>query len=253
MNIQNNEPILRVQDLKKVFGSSLAVDGISFDVFKGRTFCLAGESGSGKTTLARMLADLIPATSGEVLFLGQKKAEKNSAQRKLFRKSVQIVFQDPFASLNPRLSIAASVTEPLIIQRMCKKHEITDRAKSLLMLVGLPEEYVFRYPHEISGGECQRVCIARALSVEPEVIILDEPLSSLDFSVQRKIQALLLKLKQDKGLTYIFITHDLRLAREMSDDILVMKNGRSVEAGTTQKVLSKPSTDYVKELIESAV
>jgi len=247
--------ILRVNDLRKTFSSErgllkteastvLALDGISLDVEQFDTLGIVGESGCGKTTLAKIITRLIPQTSGEVIF--------NPGIIKNFRKDVQIVFQNPYNSLNPKIRIIDIIAEPLIIHKIVPRRTLGCRAAELLAEVGIEESALERYPREFSGGQRQRISIARALSSEPKFLILDEPISSLDLTVQAKMLDLFLELKKRFKLTYIFITHNLALIRYLANKVMVMQNGLIAEQGRTDDIFTHPSDEYTKTLLTAA-
>lgn len=227
-----------------------AVDGIDFSIDEDRIFALVGESGCGKSTVAKLLLRLIPPTSGEIVFQGRNVAELSGDSLKAFRRSVQIVFQDPFASLNPRKNILDTVSEPLRVHRIA--NNIKDKVVDLLSKVGLSSEILNRYPHELSGGQRQRVCIARALAVSPKLIVADEPLSALDVSVQAQILNLLQQLKREYRLSFLFISHDLKVVHYFSDNIAVMYLGKIVEYAKTEDLFMKPLHPYTELLLSSA-
>jgi oligopeptide/dipeptide ABC transporter ATP-binding protein len=229
-----------------------AVDAIDFSLDEDRVFALVGESGCGKSTVARLVLRLIPPTSGEVLFNGQNVFGLTGDALKAFRKSVQIVFQDPFASLNPRKSIMDTISEPLKIHKVVEKYNMKDKVVDLLSKVGLGPDILNRYPHEFSGGQRQRICIARALAVSPKIIVADEPLSALDVSIQAQILNLLQKLKKEYRLSFLFISHDLKVVHYFSDDIGVMYLGKIVEYAKTDVLFMKPFHPYTEVLLASA-
>ena len=254
------KPLLAVDNLKVHFpvrrgllqrtvGHVKAVDGITFNVFKGQTLGLVGESGCGKTTAGRAILQLVRPTSGSVSFNDER---ITPASIKELRKKIQIIFQDPFGSMNPRMTIEAMVTEPMLIQGFgkSKKHRI-DKAAALLEEVGMLPEHLKRYPHEFSGGQRQRICIARALAVEPEFIICDESVSALDVSVQAQVLNLLNDLQESRGLTYIFISHDLSVVKFMADMMAVMKDGQIVEYGPSEAIYRNPREEYTRRLIDA--
>jgi oligopeptide transport system ATP-binding protein len=257
------DPIFKIINLKKYFpvtkglfrkqiGFVKALDNISFSVDKGEVLGIVGESGSGKTTLARILLRLISPSGGKVEFEGSDLFNLNKKELMNFRKRVQIVFQDPHTSLNPRLSIASTVGEGLIIHKLAKnKKDRKNRIAELLNSVGLKPDYMNRYPHEFSGGQRQRIGIARALSVNPEVIIADEPVSSLDVSVQAQILNLFVDLQEKFNLTYIFIAHDLRVVEHISTRIIVMYMGKIVETALKDELYKNPIHPYTKLLLNS--
>jgi peptide/nickel transport system ATP-binding protein len=229
-----------------------AVDGISFNVYPGQTLGLVGESGCGKTTTGRAILRLIEPTGGEVLYCGTKLAALSGGELRAMRGKMQIIFQDPYGSLNPRMTIEAAITEPMVIQRVgANRKERRDRAASLLKEVGLTPNYLRRYPHEFSGGQRQRVCIARALAANPEFIICDESVSSLDVSVQAQVLNLLKELQDKRGLTYIFISHDLSVVKFMADMMAVMNNGKIVEFGPSESIYKNPREAYTRKLINA--
>ncbi len=254
-------PVLRVRDLKvhfpirkgffrKTVGHVKAVDGISFDVYRGQTLGLVGESGCGKTTTGRAIVRLIPATSGTIEIDGEDWAQKSGAELRKVRRKVQIVFQDPYSSLNPRLTVEAMLTEAMAVHHLgTSAADRRARAAVLLEEVGLSAEHLRRYPHEFSGGQRQRLCIARALSVEPEFIICDESVSALDVSVQAQVLNLLKELQEHHGLTYIFISHDLSVVKFMSDMMAVMNQGKIVEFGPSEQIYAAPQEEYTRRLI----
>ena len=232
-------------------GSVSAVDGVDLVLHRKEVLALVGESGSGKSTLARMLLGLEKPTEGELLFEGKRLADYSSQDWKAFRKGVQPVFQDPFGSLNPRMRIGDIIAEPLWIHRLAKGREAKRRVEALLDQVGLDPAFFNRYPHEFSGGQRQRIGIARALATDPQLLILDEPVSSLDLSIQAQILNLLLKLKESRGLTYLFITHDLSLVEILADRVMVMVAGKIVEVAPTETLFSTPAHPYTKKLLEA--
>ena len=257
----SQEPILKVQNLKTwyplrkgVFGRThsyiKSVDDVSFDVYPGETLGLVGESGCGKTTLGRSILRLVEPTSGNVIFEGSDVTQFNNKELREYRRQAQIIFQDPYSSLNPRICIGEAIAEPMMI------HEIEKDAKRrrervcyLLEEVGLEASHYQRYPHEFSGGQRQRICIARALAVNPKLIICDESVSALDVSVQAQVLNLLNRLKKDFHFTYIFISHDLSVVRFMSDRVVVMYNGKIQELNEADELFNNPQNDYTKRLI----
>jgi peptide/nickel transport system ATP-binding protein len=255
--------ILRVRNLRRYFTNRKnifsnqneivkAVDGISFDVYPGETIGLAGESGSGKTTLGRLLIRLTDPTAGKIIFQGRDISTLNAEEIRELRKSMQIIFQDPYSSLDPRQMIGKAILEPMIVHGLHgKRHSQKDKVFELLEKVGLDSKSYNRYPHEFSGGQRQRVCIARALAVEPTFLILDESVSALDVSVQAQVLNLLNQLKKDFGFTYIFISHDLSIVKFMSDRLFIMRNGRFVEMGFPEDLYVKPRDPYTKKLIDA--
>lgn len=254
-------PLLRVENLKvyypikrgllrRVVGYNKAVDDISFEVYKGQTLGLVGESGCGKTTTGRALLRLIPTTGGTVTFEGLNWSGLNGAELRRQRRRMQIVFQDPYSSLNPRMTVEAMLTEAMSVHHLgANPHDRHERAAQLLDEVGLLSEHLYRYPHEFSGGQRQRLCIARALAVEPDFLICDESVSALDVSVQAQVLNLLKDLQERRGLTYIFISHDLSVVKFMSDMMAVMNAGKIVEFGPSDEIYSNPQNEYTRKLI----
>jgi len=258
---RDDSPLLRAVDLVKSYRTARggarggpghdvrAVDGVSLDVPTGMTTALVGESGCGKSTLGRLLLALEPPTRGRVEYRERDLAALDAAELRAFRRRAQIVFQDPFGSLNPRLTVGSMLREALHVHGLARGGAATARVGELLDRVGLGADAALRYPHEFSGGQRQRVGIARALSVEPEFIVLDEPVSALDVSVQAQILNLLRDLQGELGLTYLFVSHDLGVVRNVADRIVVMRAGRVVENGETDRVLSAPEHDYTRDLL----
>ncbi|MGN7986017.1 ABC transporter ATP-binding protein [Pedobacter sp. 22226] len=229
-----------------------AVDQLNFEVFPGETLGLVGESGCGKTTLGRTILRLIQPTSGQIIFNGEDITHINKTDLRKLRKDIQIIFQDPYASLNPRLSIGQSILEPLQVHKLHRNDaERKQKVLELLNKVGLKEEHFNRYPHEFSGGQRQRVVIARALALEPKFIICDESVSALDVSVQAQVLNLIRELQQEFGLTYIFISHDLAVVKHISDRILVMNKGKIEEEGFPEQIFNAPKAEYTRKLIEA--
>jgi len=229
-----------------------AVDGVDFSLGEDKILALVGESGCGKSTVARLILRLIPPTSGQILFQDKdiQKFKRNSLLQ--FRKSVQIIFQDPFASLNPRMTVFDTISEPLKIHKIVQKTDLKDKVISLLNSVGLQADVLNRYPHEFSGGQRQRVCIARALAVSPRVVVADEPLSALDVSIQAQILNILQELQRQSNISFLFISHDLRVIQYFSDEVAVMYLGKIVEHAKTDELFSNPFHPYTMELLSSA-
>jgi oligopeptide transport system ATP-binding protein len=260
---QQQAPLLSVRDLKvhfKVRGEGLfpekrtlkAVNGVSFDLYPGETLGIVGESGCGKSTLARALLNLIPATSGQVVWMGRDMGGAGADGWQQVRKSVQMVFQDPLASLNPRMNIAQIVGEPLRTHHPeLGNDEILARVRALLLRVGMSEAHMYRYPHEFSGGQCQRIGIARALILEPKLIICDEPVSALDVSIQAQIINLLKDLQRERQLALVFIAHDLAVVKHVSQRILVMYLGRVMELANKHALYATPKHPYTRALLSA--
>jgi peptide/nickel transport system ATP-binding protein len=242
---------LDVRALTKDFGSLRAVDDVSFTLRQGTITALVGESGSGKSTVARILARLYPATSGSVFYDGKDVLERYDVKR--YRSSVQMIFQDPFDSLNPVRTISHHLERPVRIHSVVAKRDVTPRVHELLRTVGLvpPEKFAAKYPHELSGGQRQRVAIARALAVNPSVILADEPISMLDVSIRIGILNLMLGLKRELGIAFLYITHDIASARYVADEVLVMYAGQIVEQGPTDSVLLEPLHAYTRLLLSA--
>ncbi|MBY0135503.1 ATP-binding cassette domain-containing protein [Paracoccus yeei] len=224
-----------------------AVKGISFSVDRGKTLAIVGESGSGKSTLARIIALIDPATEGELLIEGKPVDITRGLTREM-RSKVQMVFQNPYGSLNPRQKIGDVLMEPLLLNTDTPAAERRDRAREMLVKVGLPAEHFNRYPHMFSGGQRQRIAIARALMLKPTLLVLDEPVSALDLSVQAQVLNLLADLQDEFNLAYVFISHDLSVVRYIADDVLVMNKGEAVEQGTREAVFANPTHPYTREL-----
>lgn len=250
--------ILRVQHLKKYFttpkGTLHAVDDVNFSIRTGETLGVVGESGCGKSTMGRAILRLHEPTSGKVYFEGRDILGCNKKQLKDLRKDMQIIFQDPFASLNPRMTVSEAIIEPLLVQGIYKASEraaITQRVEKIMNLVGLAKRLVNTYPHELDGGRRQRIGIARALAVNPKFIVCDEPVSALDVSIQAQILNLMQDLQEELNLTYMFITHDLSVVRHFSNDIVVMYLGQMVESAPAKALFKNPMHPYTKALLSA--
>lgn len=228
-----------------------ALDDVSITLKKGSTLAVVGESGSGKSTLARCLLQLHPFESGEVLFQGQSLTQLDSKALRKARKNLQMVFQDPFASLNPRMRVGDIVAEGLLVHGLGNARERVQKVQQMLERVGLHADDVKKYPHQFSGGQRQRIGIARALVLEPEVVVCDEPVSALDVSVQAQILLLLKNLQKEMQLSYVFITHDLRVVRHVADEIVVMNKGKIVEQGDVNTIYQSPQQDYTRDLLNA--
>ena len=242
-------PIRRGFLLDRTVGHVKAVDGVSFEIEEGQTLGLVGESGSGKSTTAYAALQLIRPTAGSVRFLGRELTRLRPEELRRMRREMQIVFQDPYASLNPRMTVGRILAEPLRTHGIGNRRTRRASVARLLELVGLEASYTNRYPHEFSGGQRQRIGIARALALNPKLIVCDEPVSALDVSIQAQILNLLKDLQRDLGLTYLFIAHDLAVVRAMSNTIAVMHEGRIVEQGPAEQVYTQPQTDYTRALL----
>jgi peptide/nickel transport system ATP-binding protein len=251
------EKALKVRDLRVYFPGRIgsppvhALDGVSIDLHRHEILALVGESGSGKTTLGRCVVGLLEPTSGSLEVMGRPLQGLKGPELREFRRRVGFVFQDPAASLNPRMTVAACISEPLRVHRAGTRAERIDKARQLLAAVELPEAFAQRYPHELSGGQRQRVSLARALVMEPELVVADEPTSALDVSVQAKVLEVFVNLQHEMGFACLFITHDLAVVDMLADRIVVMRDGRVVEQGASDQVLRQPQNDYTKALIQA--
>jgi ABC-type oligopeptide transport system ATPase subunit len=258
---RKGEPLLVVRNLKKYFPIKKgilidrtvdyvkAVDDVSFEIYPGRTLGLVGESGSGKSTTGYCVLELLKPTAGSVRFLGEELTTMKKEELRRMRREMQIVFQDPYASLNPRMTVGNIVAEPLLVHKVGTRARRRKTVEELLEVVGFNPDFVNRYPHEFSGGQRQRIGIARALALNPRLIVCDEPVSALDVSIQAQILNLLKDLQAEFGLAYLFVAHDLAVVRTMSDDIAVMNKGEIVEAGPAEQVYTNPKDEYTKALL----
>lgn len=248
-------PVIEVKNLKKYFptprGMLHAVDDVTFTIEKGRTLGVVGESGCGKSTLGRTIIHLHESTGGQIFLDGQDITNLSSKALKAAREKMQIIFQDPYSSLDPRKTVEATIREPLVVSRRFSKKEIERKTKELMELVGIDERLQTAYPHELDGGRRQRVGIARALALDPEFVVCDEPVSALDVSIQAQVLNLLKKLQQEKGLTYMFVTHDMSVVRHISDDICVMYLGQVVEKSPAKELFENPKHPYTKALLSA--
>ena len=265
MNETNVNPILSIQDLYVDYNSQSslslpwekkqiinAVNGVSFNLHEGKTLGIVGETGCGKSTIAKAIIKLTSVKSGQIFWKGNNLLDLNKQQMQKVRKEIQMIFQDPLASLNPRMNIGEIISEPLKTHFPTLNHnQIKKQVQDMMMNVGLLPNLVNRYPHEFSGGQCQRIGIARALILKPKLIICDEPVSSLDVSIQAQVLNLLKSLQNELKLTYIFITHDLSIAKHMSDNIMVLYFGKCVEMKQSKQLFTNPQHEYTKQLIAS--
>jgi len=254
--MDTNRPLLEIIDLKVTFplgkGEVRAVDGVTFSIHRGATLGVVGESGSGKSTIARAVAQLVVPTGGQVIFDGIDLAGLNKKELRGMRPRMQMVFQDPGGSLNEYMRVGKIITEPLFVHRCAKGKELVQRAEELLLQVGLDPEVANRFPHEFSGGQKQRIAIARAIALKPDLLVCDEPTSALDVTVQAKILQLLAKLRDELGLSIMFITHDLAVVNEFCDEVVVVANGKIIERGDVQSGIHNPTHEITKEFVASS-
>lgn len=256
MNFKKETPLIETVELKKHFkvssGILHAVDDINLKIFSGSTVGIVGESGCGKSTLGRTILRLIEPTSGNILYNGESIVKFNKTEMREMRKKMQFIFQDPYSSINPRMSVSEIIAEPMLVNKtLPSKAEMYNKAAELMDIVGLARRLANAYPHELDGGRRQRIGVARALSLDPEFIVCDEPVSALDVSIQAQILNLLMDLQEEMGLTYMFVTHDLSVVKHISDEIVVMYLGRCVEKAPTEKLFSNPLHPYTKALLSS--
>lgn len=250
------QPLIQIKNLKKYFktpyGDLHAVDNVNMKINKGQTLGVVGESGCGKSTLGRTVLRLLEATDGEVLYNGKNILNYGKKEMRDMRKNMQIIFQDPYASLNPRMTVSEIITEPIKVNKIIKNRKaIEKRVFELMEIVGLSERLINSYPHELDGGRRQRIGIARALSLEPKFIVCDEPVSALDVSIQAQVLNLLMDLQDEMGLTYMFITHDLSVVKHISDEIVVMYLGQCVEKAPSKELFKNPLHPYTKALLSA--
>lgn len=246
-------PVTRGVVIQQQIGAVKAVDGVSFTVKAGETLALVGESGCGKSTTGRLILRLLERTAGAVRFEGRDIFALSAAEMRGLRRRLQIVFQDPYASLNPRMTVGDIIAEPMKVHGLGDSAERRRKVEELLSLVGLSAWHAVRYPHEFSGGQRQRIAIARAMVLEPKLVMLDEPTSALDMSVQAQIVDLLRDLQKKRDLAFLFISHDLRVVRALSSYVVVMRAGRVVEEGPTARIFEHPREDYTKALLAAAL
>lgn len=249
-------PLVEVNNLKKYFkspkGMVHAVDNVTFRIQPGTTLGVVGESGCGKSTLGRTILRLLDPTEGTILFEGEDIAKLSDRKMNLMRSKMQMIFQDPYASLNPRMTVSDLIAEPLLVCKICRNRvEAAPKVRELMDIVGLAQRFVNAYPHELDGGRRQRIGIARALAVDPKFIVCDEPVSALDVSIQAQILNLLMDLQEERKLTYMFITHDLSVVRHISDDIMVMYLGQCVEFAPAKELFDNPIHPYTKALLSA--
>jgi ABC-type oligopeptide transport system ATPase subunit len=256
-SVADNDPLVKVQDLVTEFAGSgkgekvRAVDSVSLEIQRHEILGLVGESGSGKSTLGRTILRLLEPAQGSVIFAGEDISHYSHARMKPLRRQMQMIFQDPYASLNPRMTVYDTLAEPLLLHNICNRKTLDKEVYTLMDSVGLTRESVLRYPHEFSGGQRQRIAIGRAIATKPAFLVADEPVSALDVTIQAQILDLLLALVERFNLTMLFISHDLGVVRYLSDRIVVMKEGAFVESGTVQEIFTAPAQDYTRALLSA--
>jgi oligopeptide transport system ATP-binding protein len=250
-DVRTHFPIHRGFLVKRQVGAVKAVDGVTLSVRQGEVLGLVGESGCGKSTLARTILQLVPTTGGAVILNGRNLGEASRAEMLACRRDLQMIFQDPYASLNPRMTVFATLAEPLLVHGVCGASEVRGRVDELMRLVGLAPRFAQKYPHEFSGGQRQRIAIARALALRPNIIIADEPVSALDVSIQAQILNLLAQLCKGMNLSLVFIAHDLSVVRHISDRVAVMYLGKIVELGPAADVIDRPRHPYTRALVSA--
>ncbi|HEY5228855.1 MAG TPA: oligopeptide/dipeptide ABC transporter ATP-binding protein [Opitutaceae bacterium] len=250
-DVKTHFPITTGFLFKKAAGAVRAVDGVTLSVRQGEVLGLVGESGCGKSTLARTILQLVPTTSGTVILNGRNLTEASRTEMLTCRRDLQMIFQDPYASLNPRMTVFATLSEPLLVHGICKASEVRAQVDELMRIVGLAPRFAQKYPHEFSGGQRQRIAIARALALKPKIIVADEPVSALDVSIQAQILNLLAQLCRGMNLSLIFIAHDLSVVRHISDRVAVMYLGKIVELGPAAEVIDRPRHPYTRALVSA--
>lgn len=250
-DVQTHFPITKGLLLKRNVGTVKAVDGVNLKVMQGEVLGLVGESGCGKSTLARTVMQLVPTTGGTVILEGKNLTTSSTAEILDMRRDLQMVFQDPYASLNPRMTVFATLAEPLLVHKVCSGKDVAKHVAELMETVGLASRFMQKYPHEFSGGQRQRIAIARALALRPKVVLADEPVSALDVSIQAQILNLLAELVRKMGLSLIFIAHDLSVVKHISDRVAVMYLGKIVELGEASAIIENPLHPYTKALVSA--
>ncbi|MGA3006487.1 MAG: oligopeptide/dipeptide ABC transporter ATP-binding protein [Opitutaceae bacterium] len=250
-DVKTHFPVSSGFVFKRPAGSVRAVDGVTLSLGRGEVLGLVGESGCGKSTLARTILQLVPTTAGAVLLGGKNLTSASATEIQAARRDLQMVFQDPYASLNPRLTVFSTLAEPLLVHRVCPRQDVPVRVAELMKQVGLDPRFLRQYPHEFSGGQRQRIAIARALALQPKIIVADEPVSALDVSIQAQILNLLAQLVRERNLSLIFISHDLSVVKHVSDRIAVMYLGKIVELGPAADVIERPAHPYTRALVSA--